>query len=148
MALRTSRTPADGLRATKELSLRLKAYVVGQSAAFAQATTNRVVVTALAGDLRKFRDEFALIAAIPGMAEYARAQENDANYDIVFEFTAMLNVLDAAITEIVTTYPKGATGEILERTMNSNGTTSLATFTAANLAALRTRLNAIAAAVN
>ena len=42
----------------------------------------------------------------PGLAQFAKDQNNDQTYDVVAEFNAAIATIDAVINNIVTTFPK------------------------------------------
>lgn len=89
--------------------------------------------------------ELQSAAQVPGMAEYAQAQEGDAAYDVATEFTAMINAASAVIDWIVNAVPK-SDGYVLHEQWSASGV-SVRTFASADTAGLRTVLNAFIATV-
>lgn len=95
------------------------------------------------------RDLMDLMVAVPGLPAYAQEQYNNGGFVIATEYDAMKAAIDAARTWIVTNFPKAAgTNELLERTFDGAGRTVQKVFTAVQLAALVTLLDAVIAAIN
>lgn len=148
MAFRASNSLPDvGLDRAKKLALQLKEYLQQRNVQL-QSTTGADVITAIMSDLRAYRVEFQLIAAIPGIAAHARDLENDQNYDVVAEFNTMVAAIAATITEIVNTFPKDASAYWLAYQVAGDGTTIFRTFPPAALAQLRTRITAVIASIS
>lgn len=116
----------------------------------AEMASGNVSADTILGIYRRLRSEHARItevAAIPGMVQFAKDQNNDPNYDIVAEGQTLLGLIDTAADWIVTNMP----------TVDVNGTDYLVlltlaaeaddvtwrTFTPAQTATLRTYLTAI-----
>lgn len=145
MAFKTQRSPATGYANAKALAAQLKSYAQGRQAEFSSAT-NRDVLVSTASDLIRWRDELEAVTQIPGIAQYAKDQENDQAYDVVAEFTAVQVAVDAAISEIVSSFPV-SNGALLERQLNPDGTITYLQFTAGQLNTLRGLLGDIDAAI-
>ena len=62
------------------------------------------------------------IAAVPGIVEYAIAQESDPTLDVVAEFLAMLAAINAARSWIYTAIPRDPNGYTLTHTTMVDGT--------------------------
>lgn len=86
-------------------------------------------------------------AAMPGIGVYAQNQVNDATYDVVAEFNAMVTAIDAATAWIEGNFPKDGSGFLLA---HSFGPSSIAarSFASASLAGLKTQLDAIIARIS
>jgi hypothetical protein len=84
------------------------------------------------------------------MVDYARQQIANPTEDIVAEFNAMTAQIDATITNIVTTFPKDVSGNLLfKKWVGTNtGKTVDVQFLPADLANLRIQLNALLATLN
>ena len=147
MAFKTQRTPAEALRDAKTLAATVKAHVQSRLTLFS-STVNRELVLDLVQVLRNWRLEFEAIAAIPGIAQYARDQFDDQEYDIVTEFQAMVGAMDDVISNITSTFPKSDSGEVEARVLNSDGTLSPRTFTASQLSTLRGLMETLVAAID
>ena len=106
-----------------------------------------------ASAVRQLLDQFILgkaelqaAAQVPGMAEYAQAQEGDPEYDVAAQFTAMINAATAVINWIVNAVPKSG-GYVLHEQWSASGV-SVRTFSTNDTAGLRTVLNAFIATVS
>ena len=102
----------------------------------------------LLGQLVNAKAKMLEVAAIPGLAAYAQAQENDPTYDVVAEFQNVVSLVTAAIDEIVATYPTSAGGYAEVFSINPSGAKTPRAFNSAQVAALSTRLQAIADAIS
>lgn len=80
--------------------------------------------------------------SIPGLREYAQAQRNDATYEIVTEYQALLALVDDAITNIRASIPADGSGYLLVYQLVDDELSPRA-FPAGQTAALVTKLQAI-----
>lgn len=148
MAFRASNMlPAQGLHHAKSTALQITNYLESRRAQF-QGDTNSDVVLATFHDMRRFRDELVRVRDIPGIGEFAAQQENDETYDVAAEFGGLISALEAAMTEIRTTFPVDGDGHLLEKKWAADGTYEFRAFTGVQLSNLRARLDAVIAAVS
>lgn len=89
--------------------------------------------------LRAARLEFADAAAVPGIADYARAQKNDPNLDAVTEFQSVMAAIDDITSWITGNFPKDGQGYLLAKQFTQDGTVDRS-FAPGNTATLRTLL--------
>lgn len=89
---------------------------------------------------------FASVAAVPGIATYAEAQEGDPTYDVAAEFNAMTAAIDDAITWILAAVPVSG-GFVLMEQWTAGGV-SVRTFSTAQTAGLRAELDALIATID
>lgn len=87
------------------------------------------------------------IAAVPGIAEYAIAQESDLNLDVVAEFLAMVSALYAAAGWIYTAIPRDPNGYTLTHTTTVDGTRVPASWPPVATAPLIPLLQAVSASI-
>jgi hypothetical protein len=87
------------------------------------------------------------IAAVPGIADYAVAQEGDPAYDIVAEFGALIAQLVAAKDWLYAAIPRDVNGYILVHTTTPDGEIIARVYTPAESAAFIPYLDAIALAI-
>ena len=147
MAFRASSLlPQNGLNEAKGLALSVQSLSASRSTQF-QNDTNADVVLATFQDLRRRRDALLTISTIPGMAQYARDQEDDQSYDVVAEFAAMVALIDAVLANIIATFPTDADDFLLEKKFAPDGTYTFRTFTGAQLAVLRGLLDDLVAGI-
>ena len=92
--------------------------------------------------LKARREAMTATAATPGLAAYAKGQENDQSYDVVAEFNAMKAAIVATEDWIVINMPPTIA------VSSSAADIVLAEFAPASLAGLRTQLIALIAAID
>jgi len=138
--------PEEGLNRSKKLALQVKNYLSVRENQFL-SDTNADVVLATFNDLKRYRDEFLSYRDIPGIAQYARDQENDQTYDVVTEFNAMITAIEAVITNIYSSFPKDANNFLLEKKLLVDGTYEFRIFTGVQLSTLRGLITAAIAQV-
>lgn len=148
MPFRTAQNAAEAFALAKNVARGVKALAASNATAFTQ-TVNRDAVLGLSQNLAGYRAVLASCAATPGVAQYARDQYDDQTYDVVAEFAAMQDAIDAVISNIVSTFPVAPSGgELREKLLNADGTVTYRTFTAAQLSSLVTLLQALDAAIS
>lgn len=96
------------------------------------------------------RDRLQKSAAVSGIAAYAQAQISDNTIDIVVEFNNLMTKIDAAISWVLTNFPKDASGFLLaiQFTADNTGRTQFRTFTALQTSGLRAALDDLIAAID
>lgn len=142
----TSITPDIGYNQSKRKAAAYKNILNNAVASMAGGTTSPTILDTLL-TLREFNADMAVYKAIAGIGAYAQAQEDDVNYDVVAEFNAMTDAIDAAIAQITSTFPTDGT-YILAHTMSAAGVVSGRSFTAGQVASIITSLNAIIASID
>lgn len=148
MAFKASNVlPAVEYENAKRVAVQLKSQAQYRSTAFASGATSAEILS-MVDQLRTLRAKLDAAKAVPGIAAYAQAQENDGTYDVATEFTAMIAAIDAVITEVVTTFPKDVNGWMLINSINADGTLAPRAFTGAQLANIRSLLDSLAAAID
>lgn len=138
-----------------------KAYTRGQSQAIAlknyasSAATNFAATTQSANAIIQTLNrhveaiaEFDTLAAIPGLAQYARDQADDQAYDVVAEYNAMRAAAVSVRDWIINNFPVSGNGYIEKDTIDANGNVSVRQFTPAQTAGLVTELNALVATID
>lgn len=102
-----------------------------------------------ASGLASQRDQIAVLAATPGLAQYARDEYANAGLDIAAEYTALIARIDSTTAWIVANHPKAAgTLEVLERKFSADGRTVANTFSTATLATFRSTLDLLIAQID
>lgn len=115
---------------------------IGTGTVSSQSITN--VATVLAG----LNVQLTTYAAVPGIVAYAQAQVNNPSLDVAGAFNAMQTALVAAVTWIVTNFPKDSSNFLQCLTFNAQGLLVWSTFTQAQLSGLATLLTALSATIN
>jgi hypothetical protein len=86
-----------------------------------------------------------MVAALPGLAAYAKTEYADANLDIVAELNAVITACDNCVSWVGTNFPKDANGYLLIHKI-ANGDIEVRTFAPAALSGFATQLGALLAA--
>lgn len=139
----TNVLPESGYRNAKILAVNVKGYCVNASLSL-QTDTNADQVIVIFHDCRRFKADFDSIKLIPGIAQYAKDQEQDQGYDVTAEFVALISAIEAVMAEIKNTFPVDADGYLLEKKLNAQGTYNFRQFTPTQTATLRSLLAAVA----
>lgn len=139
MAFITNNLNGDGAlgvayKQIKTQAAATKAYLSKQVALMMQAQCDSFEPLAVIQHFGSVVDALNTLAATPGIAQYARNQEADQNYDVVAEFTTMMQAFVSVRDTLITMYPKDGNGFLLYQMLNPNGTVSRRVFTAAQLA--------------
>lgn len=92
------------------------------------------------------KTEFAAAAQVSGIADYAKNQEGDPDYDVGAQFTAMTGAIDTILSTIISLIPTNS-GYVLMEQWSTSGVTTRQ-ITPAQSANLRTALNAFVATVS
>lgn len=116
--------------------------------AMAAGNTSANALKQLLEVLANYDSQLADIAAVPGLADFARAQEGDPNYNVAAEFNAVRAAMDSVVTRVLDDIPKHpSTGHVLLETWNATGV-SVRSFTVAQTANLRDDLAALIATID
>jgi hypothetical protein len=138
--------PQDALPLMKRRALNVRDYLTVKKTQL-QSDTNADVILGIFFDLQTWRDELTSLKAIPGIAQYARDQENDQAYDVVTEFNTFVSALTDVMANIYTSFPKDASGYLQEKKLLVDGTYEFRQFTAAQTATLRGLFDVVIAQV-
>lgn len=144
----TNVVPEAGYRTAKTHAVTAKQYAQRESNRLATQDVNADRILAIFHDCRRLRDELSAAKDVPNILAYARDQENDQTYDLVAEFNALIAALQAVMDDIETTFPTNASGYLLEKQFNAQGTYDFRQFTIAQTANIRTLLDAVVAQVS
>ncbi len=147
MAFRaTNIIPSDQYERAKQLAVQLQRLAQNRSASFASGAS-ALEVLALVDNLNALKVGLNSAKSVPGIAAHATAQEDDPAYDVVAEFNTMIAAADAVVAEVVTTLPTDGNEWLLINKINADGSLIPRNFTGAQLASIRTLLDAIAASI-
>lgn len=148
MAFRaTNIIPEQGFGRAKSLCERLKRFCDSRSSEYASGANSERILTAM-DTLINFRTELNVVKSTPRIAQYAKDQEGDQNYDVAAEFIAVIALLDIAIASIITAFPRDGNDYLLAETMDANGVRAPRNFTSGALSGIRTDLDAVAAGIS
>lgn len=98
----SSIVPAKGYEIAKAEAWKVKQYSQGMVTQLSSDVSAQLIISIL-NNLSSYKTRLENVRSIPGIAQYARDQENDQNYDVVAEFLSLLALIDAAIAEIQST---------------------------------------------
>ncbi len=148
MAFRaTNILPERGYEKAKDHAANLRQFAQGKVVQLASGGNSTQILNIL-DSLIGYRLNLIDIQSIPGIAAYARTQEDDSTYDVVAEFTALIALIEAGINDIVTTFPVDQSNFLLAEIFNIDGTRSPRNFTSSQLSGLVTVLTSIAAGIS
>ncbi len=141
-------TQATGLARAQRLAGEVRRLAIDAAAQMSSGAVSANLITNVYSKLVKTKQEFAAIASLPGIGQYAKDQFNDTGLDIGAEFTAMLAAIDGAISRIATDFPKeDVTGYILKDKLDAGGV-SVRTFSSVATAGIRTELDNIVSTIS
>ncbi len=148
MAFRaTNILPQKGYDQAKKIATQLKSFSTNRSADLVGGGDSDQVLGTV-DTMKLFKSQLNDVATIPGIGDYAKEQENDPTYDVAAEFIALLALIDAVITEVVSTFPVDGSGFLLAYTISPDGTQIARTFNVAAMVDLRAALDAVVAGVS
>lgn len=142
----SQQTLADGLASIGREALNIKRYAQQVVAFSAVNVSSANAVLEVMGRLKSTIEAWDAAAAVPGIVDYAREQYDDPNLDIVSEYQAMRSAAVTARDFIIGAFPK-SNGFILKDTLTADGGITVRQFSSADLAPLRTHLNALIATI-
>jgi len=128
---------------------RLRSFSVNTQAALAAGNVSANAVIQALNTLTGSIAVFDAISGLPGMAQYARDQQDDQAYDVVAEFSAMRTEAIGARDWVITNFPTApGTGEILKDTLENDGSITVRQFTPAQTAGLQSALGQLVATID
>ena len=144
--------PAEAYTNAKKLAVRLKSVAAGYAARLQAGNVSTDNISSIRDDMIHYDAQFAAIAAVPNIAAYAQAQEDDLLLDVVAEFNAMRTAIQAVKADIESTFPThldNGTNYLLGYYWNPSGSGMLQrTFAPAATATLAGLLNAVVATID
>lgn len=124
----------------------LKKLAIDSNSAMLAGPVSASVIRQLLDLFIQGKNELETAGSVPGLADYAKAQEGDVDYDVVVEFNAMISACDGIINWIVANVPVSNSYVQTEQWTSSG--VILRTFNTASTAGLRTALNTFVATVS
>lgn len=138
---------ADAYAALKRQALATRQYMNQQAAAMQAASVSASIPASVIQHLQQVIGLMDAWAAVPGIAAYAQAQENDATYNVANEYTAMRNAMVSARDQLIGMFPTSG-GFMAYQSLAADGTITVRTFTSAQLAPVVTLCNNVAATIS
>lgn len=143
MAFRTdAETKETAFERALRVAKRLKTLCTNNKSAMAAGTYNADQLVALRDDLINADAEFVTAASVPGILQYAKDVEDDQDYNIATEFTAMRNAVQAAKATIDSLAPTSG-GYLALWTFPTGSGLTPRTFTSGQTSTLQTNLQSI-----
>jgi hypothetical protein len=114
------------------------------------ATTSASFVLDTATFFADARADLFAASQVGGIGAYAQAQINDATVNVSTEFNSMMTAIDNVVAAIIANFPKDAQGRLLflTWTADNSGRQTSSTFTAAQMAPVKTALDALVATIS
>jgi hypothetical protein len=144
--LASNQIPADAYAEFKRICVRIDGRCAEWTALLA-ANIDADTVWQWYRELNWAFTRISEIGAVPGIVEYAVAQEGDPDYDIVAEFGTMMTQLGTAKDWLYAAIPRDLDGYILTHKTTTAGEITARVYTPAESAAFIPYLDAIAAAI-
>lgn len=147
MAFRaTNLIPAEEYERAKRLAIQVQRLADARAIEFATGATSAEIL-ALVDNLSSFKTGLQAAKDVPGIVDYAIAQEDDPLYNVATEFTAMIAAITAVIDEVVTTLPTDVNDWLLINKIELDGSLTPRSFSGAALATIISLLTALSATI-
>ncbi len=146
MAFRTDGLAKGYLRGQNE-AIRLKSFATQTRNALIAGPVSANAVIQIMSNVKSSIEVFDVVSALPGMASYARDQEDDQSYNVVSEFNTMRSEAVATRDWVITNFPKSAGNFIEKDTLETDGAITVRQFTPAQTTGLQIALADLIAAI-
>ena len=147
MAFRASNViPQNAYQQVKATAVQLRLNVQAMGAHLAANNATYDYLRGVYQTLKRADDQFTTLRSTPGLADYAKAQEDDPAYDVAAEFVAMQNTIASTLAWMEANVPLSVTLRPMSE-WTDGGSLVATSFTPAQTAQLRTRLDAVVASV-
>jgi len=147
MAFRASNiVPQTAYQTVKSAAVQLKINLQGINSRLEAQSATYDFLREVYRTLERANSQFTALRGTPGLADYAKAQENDAAYDVVAEFTAMQGSITAALAWLDSNVPTNVTAKAPASW--GDGTLIATEFTPAQTSGLRGVLSAVIASIS
>ena len=149
MAFKASNdVPADAYRRVKGAAVQLKLNCQSFNTQLAASGATYPYLRDIYLTLTRADNQFNALKVTPGLAAYAKDQENDQAYDVVAEFTTMQTALQAVLSWMETNVPVTNRNVPAVTDWGNESTIQIAdTFTPAQTNGLQTVLSALIATI-
>ena len=145
MAFRTDGLSKAYQKAQSE-AIRVKAFSTSARNALLAGPVSANAVIQIMTNLKSSIEVWDTVSALPGIAQYARDQEDDQTYDVVTEFLVMRTEAITVRDWVITNFPASG-GFIQKDTLESDGSITVRQFTTVQTVGLQTALADLTAAV-
>lgn len=141
----SSQIPTYAYERARALANRMKNFLTTQRNIFVQSGDMDQIIEVLK-KLNEYNTDFSDFSSVPGIAQYAKDQQDDQAYNVVGEFNAMVTAVVSARDWIVVNMPDDGT-YLLGHTIELDGSVTPRPFTSGQLSGLVTELDAVIATV-
>lgn len=138
----TNVIPEDAYKRAKRTAANVKLHSNAAITKFAATGANFADLRDLYVFLKNADADFGSISTTPGLAAYAQAQENDAEYNVAEQFTAMRASIQSAMAWVSANAPTNVTA-LAPASWTSEGTLIATTFTVLQTAGMRAQLQTV-----
>ncbi len=145
MAFRTDGLSKAYQKAQNE-SIRAKQFATSARIVLLAGNVSANAVIQIMSNLKSNIEVWDSVAALSGIAQYARDQENDQTYDVVAEFDTMRAEAVVARDWVIDNFPAVA-GFIQKDTLEADGAITVRVFTPGQTTGLQTALADLIAAI-
>ena len=148
MAFRTDGLSKAYQKAQSE-AIRVKAFAASARNALLAGNVSANAVIQIMTNLKSSVEVWDTVSSLPGMAQYAKDQEDDQTYNVVAEFLAMRSAAVSCIDWVFDNFPKdnNQPNYIIKDILETDGSITVRTFSTAQTVGLQTALAALIATV-
>ena len=139
--------PENAYSQARSAALNLRQYCQAKSTVIQASGMNGNDLLGIIETLKQASIDFAILKTTPGIAQYAKDQENDQTYDVATEFNALESLVNTAVTNLAASLPVDSNGYLLLLKLQGSAK-DWRVFTPAQLAGIKSDLDAIILAVN
>jgi len=149
MSFRAQNTiPDKAFTQAKSLAVSVRAQAQQAATDFTSIGADSDRIFGLIRNTIRASEQFNALKATPGIAAFAKIQEDDPTYDIAVEFNAMVAAVDAVSDALIAAIPKDGNGYLLVQTMNAQGDVGPRQFTPAQVNSIVPLLVAVVQAID
>jgi hypothetical protein len=148
MAFRTDGLSKAYAKAQTE-AIRIRSYASNAQNTLANNTVSANLVIGIMFEMKSAIEVWDAVAALSGIAQYARDQEDDQAYNVVAEFNAMRTEAVGVRDWIITNFPDSGDPDnyLLREQINPDGSIVTRQFTSAQTSGLQTALGQLVATI-
>ena len=139
--------PQSAYNRARNAALNLRQYCQAKSAVIQTSGMNGNDLLGILETLKQASIDFATLKATPGIAQYAKDQENDQAYDVATEFNTLESLVNTAVINLAASLPVDSNGYLLLLKLQDS-VKDWRAFTPVQLAGIKSDLDAIILAVN
>lgn len=128
-------------------SIRVKAFATQARNALIAGNVSANAVIQIMSNMKSSIELWDSVSSVPGIAQFAKDQQDDPAYDVVGEFLVMRTEAVATRDWVIANFPKSAGNFIEKDTLEADGAITVRQFTPAQTTGLQTVLADLIAAI-